>query len=142
MNAHIFGRLARIFESRGFADRPEKGKVSVTPIMWGLGLYTASGNQSEEVDALADEITTEDAGRIAPLTEAEEIEFWSGYRTQTPHKRMGRPLKDGAVRRQRTLNITEENYRTLRLAGNGNPNDGLAAIIEEYTRLPDVTAGE
>lgn len=135
MNPNNWGRLARIFESRGFMDKPEAGSVTIAPVMWGLGLYTAAGNQSTEVDALAGEITPEEASNLEPLTPAEEAAFWEGYRTQAPHKRRGRPRGE---RQPRTVMMSEQDVRTLRIAGNGNISEGIARLVAEYTRLPEV----
>lgn len=137
MNANNLGRLARIFESRGFTDRPVEGNVTVEPVMWGLGLYTAANNVNAEVSLLADLVTPEDAGRTTPLTAAEEADFWEGYHSQTPHKRRGRPLKGDEPRTSRRLSVTDSDLRVLRLAGNGNASEGLHRILAEYQQLPE-----
>lgn len=143
MNPYTFGRLARIFESKGFIDRPQPSQVNISAVMWGLGLFAAAGGQDDDVDALAGEITPDDAARVEPLTPDEEKQFWIGYRGQQPQRRpAGRPRKSAEPRAKRTLYISESDMRVLRLVGKGNAGDGLAAVIAEYTRLPELDADD
>lgn len=136
MNPNNWGRLCKIFVTRGLMDKPRAGSVGILPIMWGLAALSEADAANAEISALTAEITPDEAARVAPLSEGEEQEFWAGYRTQVAHKRRGRPYKGSEPRRKVTVYITASHLWTLRMAGEGSINDGLAAIVEEYTKIP------